>query len=691
MSIHRPSFQLDAADTLTVNAVTVDIIVCVHNALEDVHRCLESVLSHSTLTYHLILIDDGSQPPTADYLAHFAHTHTVTLARNEIARGYTFAANQGLRLSTERASRSDFVILLNSDTIVTPFWLENLVSCAQTASNIGIVGPLSNTASWQSIPYIEQNGDWATNPLPLDLTVTQMANRVRTASLKIYPRLPFLNGFCLLIKRQLIEAIGYFDEENFGQGYGEENDYCLRARAAGWELALADDTYIFHAQSKSYSHERRKMLADRAFQILVAKHGQAIIDQGVEFCRHSRVLQAIRERAQILIERWNFIEQARYRFQGKRILFMLPVMEAGGGANVVLSEVRVLRKMGIDAQILNFLHHQAVFEKSYPHLDIPVLYTPTDFDIPRYCEGFDVVVATANYSIEWLAPAANLPNPPKIAYYIQDFEPYFYVDKPAHSRLFWQSGWLRRRLASYYFRRHPDFRRAWLSYLQIPNCLLFTKTTWCQQEVQKQTGKNCTVIGASVDVDLFHPRLERQTKNAQKIVITAMIRPSSLRRGALQTMRVLRAIQQRYAQQVEIITFGVSPDDPAFLALPRDFEFQHLGLCTPEQIAQLFNQADIFVDFSLFQAMGLTAMEAMSCGLAVIAPDIGGIHSFARHEYNVLLVNTTSYQACYNSVENLVCNETLRVALMSQARQSLGSFYPEKAAYQLLNFLFTNE
>ena len=76
--------------------------------------------------------------------------------------------------------------------------------------------------------------------------------------------MPFLNGFCLLIRRAVLEGVGLFDEANFGEGYGEENDYCLRARNAGWTLALADDTYIYHAQSRSYNPERRKNLSDRA-------------------------------------------------------------------------------------------------------------------------------------------------------------------------------------------------------------------------------------------------------------------------------------------------------------------------------------------------------------------------------------------------------------------------------------------
>jgi len=261
-------------------------VICVHNALEDVRRCLDSVIQYSTEPYSLILVDDGSDSSTQQFLLSYAPEHGTTLIRNEQAGGYTRAANQGMK-----AAEGDFVVLLNSDTIVTSGWLDRMTACAEADSKIGIVGPLSNTASWQSIPEIESNGDWATNPLPFGATIDKMAELVDKYSGCLFPPLPFLNGFCLLIRREVLNRIGYFDEENFGQGYGEENDYCLRARKAGWKLALADHAYVFHAQSKSYSSERRRQLAEQAGKTLAKKYSQRIIDQGVEVCRWSPVLE----------------------------------------------------------------------------------------------------------------------------------------------------------------------------------------------------------------------------------------------------------------------------------------------------------------------------------------------------------------------------------------------------------------
>ncbi|AUI69528.1 glycosyltransferase [Beggiatoa leptomitoformis] len=681
LPIHFPSWQLNTLD-IPPHTQTVDIIVCVHNALADVQRCLESIKTYSTAPYHLILVDDGSATETHDYLADYAKGEMATLLRNEQARGYTCAANQGLH-----ASQNPYSLLLNSDTIVSAHWLERLVACANSAPEIGLVGPLSNTASWQSIPAIESKGDWAENPLPTDMSVPQFANRVAALSNRLYPRIPFLNGFCLLIKRAVITQIGYFDEARFGQGYGEENDYCIRARQAGWQLAIADDVYIYHAQSKSYSHERRKQLAERAGIALTEKHGQTTIDTGVTICRHDKVIEGIRTRAKYLLERWNIVAQGQYHWRGKRVIFMLPVLEAGGGSNVVISEVRAMRRMGVDAVILNFLHHKTTFEKSYPQLDIPVIYTPTDFDLPRYCEGYDAVIATANYSIQWIAPLATQPNPPIIGYYIQDFEPYFPIEKAIRYRWFWRSAWIRRRLASYYFRRNADFRLAWLSYLQIPNCKLFTKTHWNKKELHYQLGKESQLVGASYNADLFVPRLNR-TEKTDRLRISAMIRPSSSRRGALRTMQILQRIYQEFTNQIEIILFGVAEDNPAFQALPRDFAYQNLGLQTPEQLAILLAQIDIFVDFSNFQAMGLTAMEAMASGAAVIVPTIGGSDSFAVHQKNALMIDTSKTTDCYAALKQLITDNTLRNTLMKQAPQDIAKFYPEKSAYRILKVLF---
>ena len=127
----------------------IDVVVCVHNAIDDVRLCLESVV-RMRLSRHqaLIIVDDGSNEATAQYLKDFsAITPGCALYRNEVAGGYPKAANQGLAAST-----GEFVILLNSDTVVTNGWAEKLADAVISTPGAGVVGPLSNAASYQSVP-----------------------------------------------------------------------------------------------------------------------------------------------------------------------------------------------------------------------------------------------------------------------------------------------------------------------------------------------------------------------------------------------------------------------------------------------------------------------------------------------------------------------------------------------------------
>src|SRR5258708_37036137 len=98
-----------------------------------------------------------------------------------------------------------------------------------------------------------------------------MASLVSDCSVRAFPRVGFLNGFCLLIRRALRDDIGNFDDDAFGGGNGEENDYCLRATEAGWKIPAAEDTYVYHTQSKSSSDERRVQLSSEADQPLLLK------------------------------------------------------------------------------------------------------------------------------------------------------------------------------------------------------------------------------------------------------------------------------------------------------------------------------------------------------------------------------------------------------------------------------------
>jgi len=278
LALHHSCNGNDPASSLSTHVPTsclskckIDIIIPVFNALDDTKRCFESLVLHNdgySISVHVV--NDGSDAPTSNWLRQFCRDNAqFHLIEHSTNLGYTHAVNSGLK-----ASSAPYVVTLNSDTIVTSGWLRSLIDCIESDSKIGVVGPLSNAASWQNVPFLrDENGNFAVNEIPQGMTPDEFASIVRQLSKKVYPRLSFINGFCFLIRREVLNEIGFMDEETFPMGYGEENDFCIRAADAGFTFAVADDAYVYHAKSKSFGHERRTDLSRKAGDLLRKKYG----------------------------------------------------------------------------------------------------------------------------------------------------------------------------------------------------------------------------------------------------------------------------------------------------------------------------------------------------------------------------------------------------------------------------------
>lgn len=271
---------------------THDIVVCVHNAPKDTELCLASLVRHIHRCDRILIVDDCSEDNTRQILQEFSRRHSfVDLIRLDERQYYTRAANIGLK-----ASSAEFVTLLNSDTIVTSGWRERILRVFAQSPYIGIVGPLSNAASTQSVPAVRSSKDQtAINELPPGVDIDEFASRIaELAAGRVVPFVPLIHGFCFSIRRSVIDEIGYFDEESFPHGYGEENDYCLRAEDHGFILAIALDAYVFHAKSQSYSFSERAAYMKSGMSRLVAKYGAGRIKSSVQFMEENPHLNQMR-------------------------------------------------------------------------------------------------------------------------------------------------------------------------------------------------------------------------------------------------------------------------------------------------------------------------------------------------------------------------------------------------------------
>jgi len=221
----------------------VDVIIPIYGAAGALRLCLESVSAHTTAPHRVILVVDGPQGEAVESV--IGAFPSAIVIRNPQRAGFAESVNRGM------AATGADVVLLNSDTIVTARWLEKLIDAAYASGDNGTVTPLSNHATLCSVPRAFEE-----NLIPSGFDVPSFAKRIEDVSTRSYPRLPTGVGFCLYIRRALLNDIGLFDSRTFAGGYGEENDFCMRALAHGW-LHVADDaTFVYHAGHSSFAASR---------------------------------------------------------------------------------------------------------------------------------------------------------------------------------------------------------------------------------------------------------------------------------------------------------------------------------------------------------------------------------------------------------------------------------------------------
>lgn len=284
----------------------ITVLIPVYNALDDVRMCVDSVVRNTTRPVTLLLVDDASPDENvAPYLASIAADHdNIIVETNATNMGFVATVNVGFA-----ARPDDDVIILNSDTEVPPRWIESM-ALAAAPPTVATVTAMSNNAGAYSAPNI---GEFNELPAGID----DVGRAVAQQSERTSPDVPTGHGFAMFIKREAIDQLDGFDAENFGRGYCEENDFCMRARAAGWRNVVADSVLVAHDGSASFGDAKADLLkANRAkLDDLHPDYNDAV----QEFL-HDERMHAVRERVAA-----GFAHVSNVR---PRVLF---VLHAGGG------------------------------------------------------------------------------------------------------------------------------------------------------------------------------------------------------------------------------------------------------------------------------------------------------------------------------------------------------------------------
>ncbi len=210
------------------------IVIVTHNQVEYTRQCLDSIRLLTDEPYELIVVDNGSTDGTLAFLQALPDVRVIV---NDSNRGFPAAANQGMAVAAGRQ-----VLLLNNDVVVTTGWLERMLRALRGESKVGLVGPRSNFVSGPQQIEVGYHGLAELDGFAWDWGKAQGGVVIDVHRLV---------GFCLLIAREVIDAIGLLDER-FGIGCFEDDDYCVRAIAVGFRAVIAGDSFVHHYGSRTF-------------------------------------------------------------------------------------------------------------------------------------------------------------------------------------------------------------------------------------------------------------------------------------------------------------------------------------------------------------------------------------------------------------------------------------------------------
>jgi len=665
-------------DQITGTEIRCDLVVPVFNGLTYVRECLESIFQYTkTVTYRLIIVDDCSDSFTRQYLETVASGRpNVVLTRNDTNLGFVKSSNLGIARGS-----APFVVLVNSDVVVTPNWLDRLLDCAESDSRIGSVNPLTNHASQINVSVAPGGNffgmDWV----------------LRHREEQLFPDVVTGVGFCLLLRRAALQDVGVFDEV-YGRGYCEESDLCMRMTTSGWRTVVADHVYVYHKGSATFKDRNERYLANR--RTFDARWKEEYERQFKEFkerdpLEKTRAIFATPRRwdpmpmvwqtARGMSKEWNDRNWAgmireglrgavrtvrNYRPVGTpesvatvtrpgrlRVTYVLRDIVVAGGVLSVIQLVNELILLGVEARIVATFEDPVIYQWTRLYTK-PIIYRSPRELIDRFPES-DIVVATLWATAPWVAEIYRRGRAKQTAYFVQDYEPWFFAEKE---------------------RKKRDLVRQ--TYGMIANRIV--KSDWLR-EMLRQDGFDATKISLGMDLARFYPR---DVANTGPTVI-AMARPGTPRRGFKSTIEALALVKEAMPS-IYIILFGARDLDDA--AIP--FDFRNEGVVSDhDHLACLYSEADVFLDGSDFQGFGRCGLEAMACGTACVLTGVGGVGEYARDGENALVVPPQSPEIFAEAILRVLKDASLRNRLIDGGRATVEAYSQKKEARRTLEYFQT--
>lgn len=336
-------------------SVRACVIIPVYRGFDETLACIFHALrARGSASYGVLVVNDCSPDHRLQTeIEGLAGRGLFTYCRNSVNLGFVKTVNSVLR---GPAAGYD-VVLLNSDAFVFPGWFERMVAHADRSGDVATVTPLSNNATICSYPIIGEDNDRSIELSPHDLdqlVAQELAGRSIEALTGV--------GFCMFMSRRAIAEVGCFDESTFGRGYGEENDFCMRALAAGYRNLIAHDVFAYHLGSVSFAESK----------VVNMRAGEAALEKRYPSYNMRIGLFMKADPGRILRRK---IDVARLRKSFQRGVVLVTHQWGGGIEKYVRGEINELRRCGRAYVILRLhdLHFVTVETDGLDGLYVPNL------------------------------------------------------------------------------------------------------------------------------------------------------------------------------------------------------------------------------------------------------------------------------------------------------------------------------
>jgi GT2 family glycosyltransferase len=248
--------------------VICDVVLLSWNSPEKLRACIEGLLTHTYISSRLIIVDNASAPDVRAWLATVkprGSVHAIEVIQNERNEGFSRGMNRGIQ-----ASRAPYVCLLNNDTVPAPGWLARTIEVAERHQDIGILNPDSNT--------------FGTRP-PEGMSLPDYSKLVEPRRGQ-FVEVGSCIGFCMLIKRSVLERVGLLDD-TIGPFFYEDEDYCVRAQQAGFRCVVVPSAYVYHAEHHSVDQlPQREAIYQASRRRFMEKWGRSL---RVAYCLQQRL------------------------------------------------------------------------------------------------------------------------------------------------------------------------------------------------------------------------------------------------------------------------------------------------------------------------------------------------------------------------------------------------------------------